>query len=289
MILSTVVFVMGATPLALVGQENWKERLENASEDSAALWAEAERREDVAGLASAVTALEGTALQQRKRLLVRLVPGGDLAHEVGNEVQVQALASLVKASPNQRAVAYKLWRINQLTPNDSLRTAARDALKVIPEEFRPAGSEALFVDASSAPDPAKLARGKEIYMRPGICFTCHQAKGEGIAGAFPPLAGSEWLDDDTDRLIKIVLKGLMGEISVRGESYNSVMAPLEVLLPDDSEVADVLTYVRHEWGSAANADVTTEQVTAIRTALKDRQIPWQVSEILSAHPLGGKK
>ena len=75
----------------------------------------------------------------------------------------------------------------------------------------------------------QIDTGKEIYMKAapggGMCFTCHQQNGQGLAGQFPPLAGSDWVLGDKERLIKISMYGLMGEIEVNGVKYNNVMAP----------------------------------------------------------------
>ncbi|NNF03047.1 MAG: cytochrome c, partial [Rhodothermales bacterium] len=65
--------------------------------------------------------------------------------------------------------------------------------------------------------------GEAVYSK--YCVTCHQADGQGIPGAFPPVAGAEWVDGDPGRLIRLVLNGMQGPITVRGEEYNNVMTP----------------------------------------------------------------
>ena len=40
---------------------------------------------------------------------------------------------------------------------------------------------------AALPTVAAAQDGAQLYQR---CATCHQANGEGITGAFPPLAGS---------------------------------------------------------------------------------------------------
>ena len=101
----------------------------------------------------------------------------------------------------------------------------------------------------------KIASGKQIYTK--TCFACHQANGEGIANAFPPLANADYLNADVKRAIKIVLEGKTGEITVNGKNYNSVMT--KQTLTED-EVADVLTYVYNSWGNnKTNVKVSTVQ------------------------------
>ncbi len=104
----------------------------------------------------------------------------------------------------------------------------------------------------------KIASGKLIYTK--TCFACHQANGEGIASAFPPLAKSDYLNADVKRAIDIVLNGKTGEITVNGDKYNSVMT--KQTLTND-EVADVLTYVYNSWGNN-KTNVTVNQVNQVK-------------------------
>jgi mono/diheme cytochrome c family protein len=104
-------------------------------------------------------------------------------------------------------------------------------------------------------------RGKKIYM--ANCATCHQATGTGVAGQYPPLAGSEWVLGSTKRLGMILLKGAEGPMTVKGQQYGSaVMQPWEKTLTD-AKIADVLTYIRQEWGNQAGP-VAPEGISALR-------------------------
>ena len=105
----------------------------------------------------------------------------------------------------------------------------------------------------------KIESGKQIYTK--TCFACHQANGEGIPNAFPPLAKSDYLNADVDRTIGIVLFGKSGEITVNGKKYNSVMT--KQTLTDD-EIAEVLTYVYNSWGNN-KTNVTPEMVSKVKS------------------------
>jgi mono/diheme cytochrome c family protein len=114
--------------------------------------------------------------------------------------------------------------------------------------------------------------GKSIYMQDGYCWTCHQEDGKGlIATNIPPLAGSDWVLEDEERLVKITLKGLSGQIRVNGKRYlgNVPMMGFEKLLNDD-ELAAVLTYVRNSFGNKA-APVSTSTVSQIRKEIEDKK------------------
>ena len=122
---------------------------------------------------------------------------------------------------------------------------------------------------------AQMVSGKEIYMKAapggGLCYTCHQPNGKGIPGQFPPLAGSDWVLGDKERLIKISIHGLMGEIVVNGVKYNNVMAPPGIPPGSltDEQISDVLTYIRNEWGNSAAA-VSPSEVASVRSTVQDR-------------------
>jgi len=134
---------------------------------------------------------------------------------------------------------------------------------------------------------AQIDSGKEIYSKlapgGGMCVACHLPNGQGQPGAFPPLAGSDWVLGDKDRLIKISIHGLQGEIMVNGDKYVGVMQgfgqPLASPL-NDQQIADVLTYIRNEWGNSVSA-ISPEEVKAVRDAEKDRELTsmWTAAEL----------
>jgi len=105
----------------------------------------------------------------------------------------------------------------------------------------------------------KMESGKQIYMQ--TCFACHQAEGQGIPSAFPPLANSDYLNADVDRAIGIILKGKTGEITVNGEKYNSVMTRQSI---SNEEIADVMTYVYNSWGNN-KTNVTKARVDRVKS------------------------
>ena len=129
--------------------------------------------------------------------------------------------------------------------------------------------------AAAAPAAAGVD-GKAEYL---VCQTCHQENGEGLPNLYPPLAGSEWLNGDASIPIAIVLHGLQGEITVKGQKFNNVMAPWASL--SDAQIAAILTYERSSWGNASPA-VTAEEVAAVRAATSSRTTPWTPDEVKAA-------
>lgn len=127
-------------------------------------------------------------------------------------------------------------------------------------------------------DPAVESRkqGKRVYET--VCAACHQGSGLGVAGQFPPLAGSDWvLAEGPDRIARLVLFGIQGPITVNGQNYNNAMPPWGPMLKD-AEVAAVVNFIRSEWGNKASA-ITPETVAKIRAATPDRG-PWAADELL---------
>ena len=114
------------------------------------------------------------------------------------------------------------------------------------------------VSDARTPEQA-LANGERVYRV--HCAACHQASGQGLGGAFPPLAGSDYLEQGHDAVIRVVLQGLRGPITVNGVDYDGVMPNLSYL--SDQEVADVVTYVFNAWGHAGGV-VEPGQVAALR-------------------------
>lgn len=138
------------------------------------------------------------------------------------------------------------------------------------------------LDPSMGPPPAKKTaggpgggeqqaelsprdRGKKIFA--ANCAVCHQPNGLGAqAQGYPPLAGSEIVNGGSRRPGMIVLKGLQGPITVKGMQFGTaVMQPWDKTLTDQ-KIADVLTYVRSEWGNTASP-VSVEQIAALRKEL----------------------
>jgi len=118
------------------------------------------------------------------------------------------------------------------------------------------------------------AKGDLLYA--GVCQPCHQSSGMGLAGQYPPLAGSEWLLQDKETPIRILLHGLQGEITVKGNVYNNRMPPFQDKLAND-EIAAVLTHARSSWGNRAGA-ISAADVDSLRSGAAGRG-PWSAGEL----------
>jgi mono/diheme cytochrome c family protein len=108
-----------------------------------------------------------------------------------------------------------------------------------------------------------ITRGKKVYYQ--TCLTCHQVDGAGIQSVNPPLIKTKWVVGDKVQLITIVLKGLNTGITVDDVDYHNVMASHADLT--DLQIADVLTYVRNNFGNKAK-EITEAEVKAVRSKVK---------------------
>jgi mono/diheme cytochrome c family protein len=122
----------------------------------------------------------------------------------------------------------------------------------------------IAVSTGCQPQPTPVT-GQQIYTR--YCAQCHQAEGNGIERAFPPIRGTEWVNGDKGRLIRLVLYGMQGPIEVQGQTYNNAMTPHGFLT--DEQVAAVLTFVRSSFENDADP-VLPDEVARVRAAEGER-------------------
>jgi len=141
----------------------------------------------------------------------------------------------------------------------------------------------VFVDPAAPKDPG--GAGSAVVGGPGagpyakICASCHQGNGKGVPGVYPPLAGSAFATGESSVPIRIVLHGFKGKINREGKEYNGLMAPWKDQL-SDQEIADVLTFVRSNFGNTAPA-VTADEVKAVREKTKTQMSGWDESKLQS--------
>lgn len=108
---------------------------------------------------------------------------------------------------------------------------------------------------------AEVHPGKIVYMQ--FCLACHMENGEGVPSLYPPLIQTEYVLGDKKRLIETVILGIEGPVEVKGEKFNNIMAKLDYLR--DEQIAEVLTYIRSNFGNSADA-VTASEVRIVRSS-----------------------
>ena len=200
------------------------------------------------------------------------------------------LEAIVAATYVASSWAVEIPGIASTHPRDKLIDyALTQSIRALKPQWQPALALLTFGGNAAARDfvvkiggavPPPEHPGKATYD--SLCLNCHQANAKGLPGIYPPLAGSEWVTGDKAALIKMLLHGLSGPITVKGEPYgtgNPIPMPPSGL--DDQKTAAVLTYIRANFGNQADA-VTPEEVRTLREQHKDRTTLWTVPELTPA-------
>jgi mono/diheme cytochrome c family protein len=132
-----------------------------------------------------------------------------------------------------------------------------------------------------------FVRGQAVFRE--LCSTCHGDDGKGtpMQGAAagmtlaPPLAGQPRVIGHRDYIIKVLLKGLSGDIDGKTYQGGAVMVPMGQ--NTDEWIADVASFVRMSFGNQA-AMVTPSQVAQVRMATARRTSPWTLAELVPSLP-----
>ncbi len=125
------------------------------------------------------------------------------------------------------------------------------------------GQQAEVHQAEAAKGAATGAEPSQALYQAN-CGACHQATGQGLTGAFPPLAGNDNVVDNPEYVIETVLNGKTGELVIGETTYNGVMPPMQHLT--DQEIAQSVNYVMTAWDNDGET-VTVDQVAEKRVEL----------------------
>ncbi len=155
-----------------------------------------------------------------------------------------------------------------LTKKENKIIASQEALQLVSylqalkQTSMPDASSIDFIPSSkinqndqSEDDEKGTVNGESLYMQ--TCAACHQQNGKGLKGAFPPLAGSEVVNDsDYDLMVKIILQGY----DARSE-YGQMPGFAEQL--NDAQITAIVNHERTNWGNEAEV-ITEADVKRIR-------------------------
>jgi nitrite reductase (NO-forming) len=198
--------------------------------------------------------VEGGSLEN-KHIQTTLVPaGGSAITEF--KVDVPGTFIIVDHSIFRAFNKGALGMLKVTGPEDKVIYSGKQADKV----YLPEGSAAQSIanptteTARTLTKAEQITQGKNVYE--SNCLACHQADGEGVPNAFPPLAKSDFLNADHNRAIDILLHGRSGPITVNGKNYDSVMPAIAL---NSEQIANALTYVLNSFGNNGG-QVTPAQV-----------------------------
>ena len=188
---------------------------------------------------------------------------GDLRRGIGKFSDKQLVSFLKRGAVKGKTTAIGPMRevvhnsLSYLTDDDLMAIAVY--LKSQPARGKPSPAASSF-----KPD----TKAAHLYL--DHCAPCHQAKGIGIPGAIPPLAGNPVVQapDPSD-----VLSVVLGGVPARG-AYMA-MPSFASLRNDD--IASIANYVRTSWGNTASQPVRADNVQAIRSAIGPAAMPKPVT------------
>ncbi len=129
----------------------------------------------------------------------------------------------------------------------------------------------------AAPAAGAAVDGKAIFA--AQCAACHQATGAGLPGVFPPLDGSEWVHGDPRVLANILLHGVTGPLTVKGNKYQGAMPSFAQLT--DAELAAVASHIRGSWSNKNDA-LEAKLFEDERKAGAERKTPFEGEAALKA-------
>lgn len=128
-------------------------------------------------------------------------------------------------------------------------------------------------------DTARKSLGQAYYAQ--RCAICHGADGKGIGAIGPPLAGSSWVTGPTERLARIVLHGIKGEIEVLGKTWDSAMPGHAGISQFDNETAaGLMTYLHRVWGHSGRI-ISPDFFAEIRQTEGKRNTQWTADELMA--------
>jgi mono/diheme cytochrome c family protein len=107
---------------------------------------------------------------------------------------------------------------------------------------------AASASSAAAKNPASASDGATVYT--ANCSSCHQVNGEGVPGAFPPLAQNPTVTGNPVAVITIVKDGLSGRVVVNGKAYSGIMPRWKGVLSDE-QIASAISYIRSSWKNDA--------------------------------------
>lgn len=220
----------------------------------------------------------------------RITDAGSLLEKAATDSEGRVrLEAIVAASwfPDTAVGANVVSKASQLPLDEWSKAAADTAMTRLTGKVEKAAAERPKAQVPShltGEAKKQFLVGQEIYFREGHCVTCHQPNGAGLDPAFPSIAKSPWVNEDPDRLIKLVMYGLMGPLEVNGKKYDGQvpMTPFGGMLKDE-EIAAVLTFVRNSFGNLSEP-IQAAQVQKVRAANQGRMNLMNAEELLKEHP-----
>lgn len=169
---------------------------------------------------------------------------------------------LIEMNQEMMAMNYGLQRVREM---NSMRSMM--------------GGEMMF--GASNTDTSNISSvynvGNGVVLFHNYCASCHGYAGQGVSGVFPPVNNSSIVSGDKANLIKILLDGLQGDISVQRNHYNSIMPAFGARF-SDAQIADILSTLR-AMPENHSGKITENEVKKVRDRVQGRSKPWMPQDL----------
>lgn len=106
----------------------------------------------------------------------------------------------------------------------------------------------IFISLISLPQACgktEHLQGQNLYLQ--HCANCHFETGEGLRQLMPPLAGSDYLENHPDKVVRGIRRGVSGPMMVNGTVYNHEMPGNKEL--SDFQIVNIVNYINQAWGN----------------------------------------
>jgi mono/diheme cytochrome c family protein/glucose/arabinose dehydrogenase len=119
----------------------------------------------------------------------------------------------------------------------------------------------IFVETSVSVD--RVTAGLTIFR--STCMACHGADGEGLENIAPPLKGSQYVEGPSDRLAMILLNGLQGPLTIKGQQYNfNGSMPNFGNNFNDKQIADIIGYLHNSFVAHPPKPISPDKIKELR-------------------------
>ncbi len=91
------------------------------------------------------------------------------------------------------------------------------------------------------------SRNQGAYLYERDCSSCHMPDGSGLGELYPPLAGSDYLKNNQEKLACIIKYGISDTLTVNGVKYDLPMEGIKKL--NEVEIANIINYINSAWNN----------------------------------------
>jgi len=88
-----------------------------------------------------------------------------------------------------------------------------------------------------------FSQGEALYKN--YCANCHGFEGLGLKSLYPPIANSDYLEDNFEKLPCLIRNGIEKPLIVNGKQYKTPMAGIPEL--NDVELTNISNFIASQW------------------------------------------